>query len=381
MTGISRSTSLAAAAEPPLDVLRAGPLPLAPDNFTPLSRTPWGGDAIGRLYKGALVSGSRGQKIGESWEFSCDPAAPSRVQGSLSSLDGLSLTDLINRWPAPILSPALAAQGSGCEVLVKILDAAEPLSLQVHPHDDDPNLAPGECGKPESWLILAARPGAGIYLGFAKPQTREQLRQALNHGSGLRDLLHFEPVKAGDYFDLQPGVPHAVGAGVTLLEPQRVLPGREGKTYRFWDWDRRYDASGGIDLKGGAARPLHIEAALPLVDPSRQVGPQFAASLRRSPQVQTLPQGGSVKTFTGNPYYQTALIDLSAGATVRLQLADGYAALVMLAGGLQAGARTLVAGQSALVPHAALPMNFTAQAAASTQFAIVAPATARWEWA
>ena len=354
------------------DWLRA-PILLSPNNFTPLTRTPWGGQVIGERYKLDLVPTARGQRIGESWEFSCDPAFPSQVAPG-QGFEGTLLT-LIERYPEAILSPELVrSKGVSCEILLKLLDAAEPLSLQVHPADGDRFLTPDECGKPESWLILAAAPGAGIYLGFSRAVSREALRQALLDGDKAKDLLNFVAVKAGDFFTIEPGVTHAIGAGVTVLEPQRILTGKTGKTYRLWDWGRRYDRAGRLDPLHGEARPLHVEESLPLIDPERQVGTAYVDSLRRQAKVSALRGGISVREFPANPYYKTVLCSQPAGTELRLRIEGGYGALLMLSGRVTVAGKSLVTGQPCLLPHAAMPMPFMAELA--SEYAVLAPASA-----
>jgi len=345
------------------------PVLLSPDNFTPLARTPWGGQVIASTYKQSVVKAADDTVIGESWEFSCDPAFPSRILAT-----GETLLEAVQKWPEAILSPRLAASGATCEILLKLLDAAEPLSLQVHPADHDSHLKAGECGKPESWLVLRAAPGAGIYLGFARSMTREALRAALLDGASARDLLHFVAVKPGDYFEIEPGVPHAIGGGVTLLEPQRILTGQAGKTYRLWDWGRRYDAQGRLDMTNGQARPLHVDESLPLVDPERQVGEAFVATLRRQPTEHRFSGGVSVREFPANPYYKTVLCSLPAGAQLTLVIEDGYGALLTLSGAVVVNGETILQGQPALLPNFAAPFKMIATE--TTELAIVTPALA-----
>lgn len=335
------------------------PILLAADNFTPLSRTPWAGDRIGKVYKGELVPKAKGQRIGESWEISCDAAFPSLVPA-----EGVDLLTLLSRHGAPVP-----------EILVKLLDTDDALSLQVHPRDDDPHLAQGECGKPESWLVLAAEPGAGIYLGFKRPLTRGELRDALEGGDAAKDLLHFEPVEPGDFFEIEPGVPHCIGKGVTLLEPQRVVPGMSGKTYRLFDFGRRYDAAGRLDMRAGTARPLHLDAGIRLLDPERQVGPAYARSLRREPKVSAPVSGLEVRAFPANPFYQVAALTARAGTRFTLEIAGGYGGLVVLKGRFQAASVEFATGQPALLPAGSLPLEFDAPADAAA--VVVAPATAR----
>jgi mannose-6-phosphate isomerase len=336
------------------DILTRGPVPLAADNFTPLARTPWAGEALSKTYKRAHAPA--GARIGEAWEFSCDPAFPSRVKAT-----GQALAELIAAYPDAVLSK----QQRDCQILVKLLNARDPLSLQVHPSDTDPDLAPGECGKPESWLVLDAEPGAGIYLGFARPLTKDQLRAGI-----AKDILHFEPVQAGDYFEIEPGVPHSIAPGVTLLEPQRVIQGQAGKTFRMWDWDR-------LD-EGGKPRALHLEQSLKLIDPERQYGPAFAQSLRRKPERVVERDGVTATIFPANASYRTALFSAARDAEFTWAVREGFGALVMLTGEASSNGIVLKGGEPALLPAAAMPL--ASRLSAGTRFAVVIPATARLEF-
>ena len=81
----------------------------------------------------------------------------------------------------------------------------------------------------------------GLYIGFDNAISKEKLESLLRDGDKAKATLKFVEVKAGDYFEIEPGVTHAIGPGVTLLEPQRIIKGQSGKTYRLWDWGRKYD--------------------------------------------------------------------------------------------------------------------------------------------
>src|SRR5437588_36186 len=106
------------------------PVLLSADRFTSLAKTPWAGLTIGNKFKELCVPKYKGQKIGESWEFSCDPSFPSLLPDGKTSL-----IDFVAAHPEKVLSPGLARRQTepSCEILVKFLNAAEPLSLQVHP--------------------------------------------------------------------------------------------------------------------------------------------------------------------------------------------------------------------------------------------------------
>lgn len=218
------------------------PILLRPDNFCPPSRTPWGGTKIATRYKGLSP-----RVIGESWEISVEPDFPSRTEP-----DG-----------APLDEPTT--------LLVKLLDAADVLSVQIHPSDEYPGLAPGECGKPESWYVVEREPGGALYIGLRDGVDAPAMRGALQRGEDVSALLVHVPVEPGDFFVIEAGTPHAIGAGVTLVEPQRVVPGQRGVTYRYWDWNRTYD---------GKSRELHVEHALAVTRWDAPRGEAFVDSIR-----------------------------------------------------------------------------------------------------
>jgi mannose-6-phosphate isomerase len=245
------------------------PLLLDPGNFTPRRRTPWGGPRLPAL-KAGVVRRALEPTIGESWEISVEPDFPSRL------VDGRLLDEMIAEDPE-----AWLGEGRPVELLVKLLDAAAPLSVQIHPRDDDPALGPEESGKPEAWYVVDHVEGAGVYLGLAAGVDEAKLRRAIEGGEDVSRLLRFHPVSRGDFFLVEPGVPHAVGAGVFLVEPQRVRPGRRGVTYRYWDWNRRYDAEG-RESHAGEPRQLHLERALEVTDFARPRGEAFDRKAMRS---------------------------------------------------------------------------------------------------
>lgn len=249
----------------------ARPLLLRPDNFTPPSRTPWGGTRVATRYKAGVIAAGSSRIVGESWEVSVEPDFPSRLP------DGTPLSDVLAADPAPWLGEAAAHGSTG--LLVKLLDAADDLSVQIHPADDYAGLRPGESGKPESWYVLEADPGAGLYLGLREGVTEAAMRAALGSGA-VASLLSFVEVEPGDFFVIDAGTAHAIGRGITLVEPQRVAPGRRGITYRYFDWNRRYDARGARD-PSGQPRPLHVEHALAVTDWDAPRGDALLRRIRR----------------------------------------------------------------------------------------------------
>ncbi|MBX7193465.1 MAG: class I mannose-6-phosphate isomerase [Sandaracinaceae bacterium] len=233
--------------------MRPRPVLLSGDVYTSSARTPWGGTRLVERF------GKRSgfARIGESWELSLGPELPSRTR------DGLALSALVEGDRDEWLGPSRERSAG---LLVKLLDADEPLSLQIHPRDDHPGLGRDESGKPEAWYVVHAEPGAWIAFGWSEGVQREDVLAALRRADGsLASQLQRVPVEIGDCFVVDAGTPHAIGPGVTLVEPQYVTHGRRGVTYRYWDWERRYDTQGRPD-PAGTARALHVDEAVAVTD-------------------------------------------------------------------------------------------------------------------
>lgn len=251
------------------------PVLLAPDNFTPPRRTPWGGRRIVTRYKaGVLPPDHPADVVGESWEVSVEPDFPARLAEG-----GRPLADVLADDPEGWLGGEAARGRRATALLVKLLDTDDELSVQIHPTDAYAGLGPSESGKPESWYVLEREEGAVLYIGLREGVTREEMAEVLARGGDLSALLLRVPVEPGDFFRIDAGTPHAIGRGLTLLEPQHVVPGRRGVTYRYWDWNRRYDAEGRLD-PNGAPRRLHVEDALAVTDWDAPRGEAFLDRIR-----------------------------------------------------------------------------------------------------
>jgi mannose-6-phosphate isomerase len=211
------------------------PLRLAPA----LAPKPWGGRRLERFGK-QLPD----EPIGESLES----GATAVVAGG--RLDGLTLGELARLQPQALLGPlgrAAAGRLGDFPLLVKLIDAAHTLSIQVHP--DDAHAPAGKRGKTEAWLILDAEPGATIVSGLSGPIDLPRIESQL-----LR-----EPVAPGDVFLLPAGTVHAIGAGVLLYEIQQA----SDVTWRLYDWGS--DRELHVAEAGAVARPeLRVRRIRPL---------------------------------------------------------------------------------------------------------------------
>lgn len=208
--------------------------------------TPWGGDQLKARY-GKPAPDAR---TGESLEMSVIPGL------NAADAQGTPLSELIVRYGAQLTGTQITGE---FPLLLKLLDAKQALSVQVHPDDAYAQAHENKLGKTEAWIILAAEPGAQLVYGLRPGVTRDMLRQAFETEAPLEPLLRFVPVQAGDVFYIPAGMVHAIGGGILLYEIQQS----SDVTYRFYDWNR-------ADAQGNK-RPLHIRQALDVVRPELQL--------------------------------------------------------------------------------------------------------------
>ncbi len=220
---------------------------LYPFKFNPIFKERvWGGRAIETLY-GKKLPGSG--PIGESWEISDRPRDASVIING--PLAGKNLRWLMEIHERDLLGDVKSQNGL-FPLLIKILDAQEKLSLQVHP----PASKAAELGgdpKTEMWHITHAAPGAELYVGLKRGVTRQEFEARIKDGT-VAECFHRIPVKAGDTMFLPSGRVHAIGAGLVIFEIQQ----NSDTTYRVFDWNRV-----GTD---GKPRDLHVAESLASID-------------------------------------------------------------------------------------------------------------------
>jgi mannose-6-phosphate isomerase len=215
--------------------------------FHPLYMTRvWGGRTLETAYGRQLPDAS---PYGESWEITDRENEASIVTSG--PYTGLSLHDLWTRHREEIFGSDLP-DSPRFPLLIKVLDARDDLSIQVHP---PAALAPELGGEPktEMWYIAAADPGAELYVGLKSGVTRADFDAALADGS-VADVVHAIEPRAGDSIFIPSGRLHAIGAGFLIHEIQQ----NSDTTYRVFDWNRL-----GLD---GKPRDLHVDASLKSID-------------------------------------------------------------------------------------------------------------------
>ena len=211
-------------------------------SFAPvLKETVWGGERLYREYG----YGEPGRKIGECWAVSAHPNGDCVVREG--AYRGRTLSQLWREEPQLFGG---AAQGE-FPLLVKVIDAADDLSIQVHPNDAyaaaNEN---GSLGKTECWYILDCAQDARLVIGH-NARTKEELAEMVAQGR-WKELIREVPVHKGDFVQINPGTVHAIKGGIMLLETQQS----SDVTYRLYDYDR---------LSDGKLRPLHIRQSLDVI--------------------------------------------------------------------------------------------------------------------
>jgi len=202
----------------------------------------WGGQRLREVFGKDLPPG---KKIGESWEIA--DLAEGRSTIGNGPLRARTLGEAVGRYREEITGAKDFP--TPFPLLVKLLDAEDVLSVQVHPDAQTCRRMGRGQPKTECWYIIQADPGAVIYKGLKKSITKEQFARAVET-QDVASLLASVPVQAGDCHYLPAGTVHALSAGLLIAEVQTP----SDTTYRVFDWDR-------VD-EHGRRRPLHIEEAL-----------------------------------------------------------------------------------------------------------------------
>jgi len=219
----------------------------APLTFQPIFiERMWGGRRLESEFHKKLPQQKR---IGESWEIVDRSEAQSVVAGG--PLGGRTLHELWTQERAEVFGEV--PETPRFPLLIKILDAQEKLSLQVHPPENVASRLGGE-PKSEFWYVAATDPNAELFLGFREPITRDRFRKRLRDGTAI-DQIHRIAVQAGDAVFLPAGRVHAIGAGNLLIEIQQ----NSDTTYRAFDWNR-------TDPATGTKRDLHVEQAIQCIN-------------------------------------------------------------------------------------------------------------------
>jgi mannose-6-phosphate isomerase len=299
--------------------------------FTPLYQSRvWGGRRMETLLGATLPDAVT--PFGEAWAVSDRPAAMS------VTADGVSLHELWTQHREEVFGKALLASTNPTfPLLMKILDACDDLSIQVHPPADMAEKLKGE-PKTEMWFIAHADPGAKIYAGLKPGATQADFEAALQNGT-VAEVVHVIEARTGDCLFIPSGRVHAIGAGLLIYEIQQ----NSDTTYRVFDWNRV-----GLD---GKPRALHVQESMQSIDFT-----DFA------PGVQQIAADGTLVTCD---YFD---VKVCSGAKQAGETGESVT-LAVVSGEISVGDTVLKAGDFALVPAC---LNATARE--------VKPADAAGQW-
>ena len=264
----------------------------------------WGGQKLKQLFH----KNSPSSKTGESWEISDVEGNDSII--SNGHYKGKSIKWLLEEFGSSFVGKKVFEKfGTKFPLLIKFIDAAEALSVQLHPNDKIAKEKHNSFGKTEMWYILHADQDAEVIMGFKNKITKTEYQELVETNT-LVDSLNREKVKKGDAFIINPGFVHAIGAGVLLAEIQQT----SDITYRIYDWDRVTDS--------GEKRELHTDLALDAIDLSHKGDFRIKYEERKNE---------SSKLFH-NQYFKTNIIELDSEITRDYSDKDSFVILMGVEG-------------------------------------------------
>lgn len=257
--------------------------------IAPLKDYIWGGTKL----KTDFNKASDLDRVAESWQLSC------HKDGSSVIADGEFAGQTLPAW---IAAQGKEVLGTNCAafadfpILIKLIDAQQSLSVQVHPDNEYALRVEGEYGKTEMWYVVDCEPGATLVYGFKQPISKEEFSARIADNT-LMEVVNAVPVQKGDCFFIEAGTLHAIGAGLLIAEIQQ----NSNSTYRVYDFGRV-----GAD---GKPRELHVEKAKDVTRLERPTRPT-------RPQGQPEQHDGYVSTLLGScEYFTASRIELDGTAT------------------------------------------------------------------
>jgi mannose-6-phosphate isomerase len=201
----------------------------------------WGGDRLIKEYHKPATK----LPVAESWELSCHPDGESTINNGAEA--GRTLGSVLDENPQ--LIGAGFHRADEFPILIKFIDAKQPLSLQVHPDDAYARLHENQYGKNEMWYVVDCGADAELIIGLKQPLAGKALQAALSNGAIVNHVNRIK-IKPGDCYGIPAGTLHGIGKNTMILEVQQ----NSNVTYRAYDYDR-LDAD-------GKKRPLHIRSAV-----------------------------------------------------------------------------------------------------------------------
>lgn len=287
----------------------------------------WGGNRLREEYGKKTDS----DKIAESWELSCHKDGQSVIEGG--EFDGKTLSEYVDAKGKGVL-------GTNCgrfeyfPILIKLIDAKDNLSVQVHPSNEYALRVEGEYGKTEMWYIVDCNEGAELLYGFKHEIGEEEFAERIKNNT-LLEVTNNVPVHKGDVFFIESGTLHAIGKGILIAEIQQ----NSNTTYRIYDYGRV-----GAD---GKPRQLHIDKAVEVTD---RIPPKYPTTAQGVPE----KIEGGVKTLLRScEYFNVNKLEIDGAMTLNAD-EKSFKSLLFLDGSAEIvsadGKAAAVKGDSFFVP-------------------------------
>lgn len=295
--------------------------------FTPILKDKiWGGKKLQTLFGKTTNS----KFLGESWELSGVDGEESVVSNGF--LAGNSIAELIEVYMGDLVGDKVFENfGLTFPLLLKLIDANDDLSVQVHPNDKVAMERHNSFGKTEMWYVLDADENAELIIGFAKNTTKEEYADAVENGQ-VEKLLQKFSVKRGDVFFIPAGMVHTIGKGIVLVEIQQT----SDITYRIYDYKRTDE--------NGKERDLHIDQALDVIN--------FDAS--ENPKIPYNPALNEVVNLTKCNYFTTNIVRFNREITRSYTSLDSFVVYMCISGkfeiSVQGEKTTVEKGETVLIP-------------------------------
>ncbi len=297
----------------------------------------WGGTKLKTEY----CIESDGCIAAEGWMLSCHKDGANVVLNG--EFKGRTLPEVLDIWGETALGPK-ASRFEYFPILIKLIDAKDKLSIQVHPDDDYALKNEGEYGKTEMWYVVDCEEGAELIYGLNCEVSKEEFEQRIKNNT-LTEICNYVPVHKGDVFFISAGTLHAIGEGILIAEVQQ----NSNTTYRVSDYGRL-----GAD---GKPRELHIEKALDVT--ARKVANIPYGNVGNV----EISEFGCIRDLADCEFFTSKLISLNGETTIHS--ANSFISLVVLAGEISVnydnGNLNAIKGNSIFIP-AGLSVNINGKA-------------------
>lgn len=263
----------------------------------------WGGNRLREEYGKKANS----DKIAESWELSCHKDGQSVIDGG--EFGGKTLSEYIEANGRGVLGTS-ADRFEYFPILIKLIDAKDNLSVQVHPSNDYALRVEGEYGKTEMWYIVDCAEGAELLYGFKHEISEEEFAERIRSNT-LLEVTNNVPVHKGDVFFIESGTLHAIGKGILIAEIQQ----NSNTTYRIYDYGRV-----GAD---GKPRELHIDKAVEVTD---RIPPKYPTTAQGEPEK---VEGGVMTLLRRCEYFGVCKLELDGTAALDADKRSFHSLLVL----------------------------------------------------